>query len=118
MALVTDIAFTSTLSSMVMDDVWTSLVGGPLTVNGLGFVAQLQGYVLGLGEGARIRFVIDGTEVVKASPLFGLTYMQLLPVGTHTVDFQAIGSGDGDEPDQAGPRGLSVVDLGVVVPAV
>lgn len=111
MPLLTDVAFASTNSSLVTDDTWVSLVGGPLPVVGLGFVVQLQGYVLGLSEEATVRFVIDGTEVVKAPPEFPLLYMQTLTVGAHTMDYQARTSED-CETEQAGPRGFSVVDLG------
>jgi|SRR6185437_2931438 hypothetical protein len=115
MALLTDVAFASTTSTLVTDDAWVSLVGGPLTITGLGFVVQLQGYVLGLGEDAWVRFVIDGTEVVKAPTEYGLIYMQLLSIGAHAVDYQARVS-EGTEMQQAGPRGFSVVDLGLVTP--
>jgi hypothetical protein len=111
MPLVTDVAYASTNSTLVTDDAWVSLVGGPLPVVGLGFVVQLQGYVLGLSEDSSVRFVIDGTEVVKAPPEFPLTYMQLLTIGPHTVDYQARVTED-EEQEQAGPRGFSVVDLG------
>lgn len=111
MPLVTDVAIASTSSSLVTDDAWVSLVGGPLPVIGLGFVVQLQGYVLGLSEDSTVRFVIDGTEVVKAPPEFPLLYMQTLTIGPHTVDYQAR-AGEDCENEQAGPRGFSVVDLG------
>lgn len=111
MPLVTDVAYASTNSTLVVDDTWVSLVGGPLPVVGLGFVVQLQGYVLGLSEESTVRFVIDGTEVVKAPPEFPLLYLQTLAVGAHTVDYQAR-AGEECESEQAGPRGFSVVDLG------
>lgn len=114
MPLVTDVAFASTNSTLVTDDAWTSLVGGPIPVVGLGFVVQFQGYVLGLSEDSTVRFVLDGTEIVKAPPEFPLLYMQTLAVGPHTVDYQARVTED-DEQEQAGPRGFSVIDLGLPV---
>lgn len=114
MALLTDVAFASTNSSLVTDDAWVSLVGGPITVIGTGFVVQLQGYVLGLTEDSSVRFVIDGTEVVKAPPEFPLMYMQTLTLGPHTVDYQARVTEDSEQ-EQAGPRGFSVIDLGLPV---
>jgi len=115
MALTTHVAFSSTSSTFVPSDTWTSLVGGPLTIIGLGFPLQLQGYVLNMSERDRLRFVIDGLEVVKAPPEYGLIYVTQPMTGPHTVDFQAI-AGASEDQVQAGPRGFSVIDLGIVVP--
>ena len=106
-----DVAFASTSSSLVTDDTWVSLVGGPLTVIGLGFKKTLQAYVLGMEEHTMVRFVIDGTEVVKAPPEFPLFYVYSFAIGTHTVDFQAKSE---DETEQAGPRGFTVMDTGIL----
>ena len=113
MPVVADVAFASTNSSTITDDTWVSLVGGPLSVMGLGNVIQMSGYVLNLHQHDRVRFVIDGTEVVKAPPEFPLMYNQVLTIGTHTVDFQARSL---SESEVAGPRGFTVLDLGLVTP--
>ena len=110
-ALVVDLAFASTADSTVSDDTWTSLLGGPKTITGLGFNVQILGYVLNLdSSNVDIRIVVDGTEVVKGSPDAPLMYVINLGIGTHTVDFQAKAH---DENPTAGPRGLTVLDLGV-----
>lgn len=110
MAVTVDLAYTSASDSTVSDDTWTSLVGGPHTVLGLGNVVMILGYVLGLGDDeADVRLIIDGTEVVKGSPASPLMYNQVLAPGTHNVDFQAMATQDHDV--VAGPRGLSILDL-------
>lgn len=110
MAVLTMVAFESLADTTLDDDNWTSLVGGPQTVVGTGTVVTILGYVLNLDEhDARIRFVIDGTEVVKGSPGSPLMYNALLAVGTHTIDFQGIATED--ETTIAGPRGLTVLNL-------
>lgn len=115
MPLTTHVAYSSTNSTFVPSDTWVSLVGGPTPIVGLGFNLQLQGYVLNLSGQDRLRFVIDGMEVVKAPPEYGLLYITQPLLGPHTVDFQAI-AGASEDQVQAGPRGFSVIDLGIVVP--
>src|ERR1044071_358018 len=104
MPVVVDVAYASTADTTVTDDAWTSLVGGPHPVVGLGNVVTILGYVLGLDDDdADIRFVVDGTEVAKGSPTAPLMYNQLLSIGAHTIDFQALATEDHDV--TAGPRG-------------
>jgi hypothetical protein len=113
--LTTHVAFSSTNSTFVPSDTWVSLIGGPASIIGLSFPLQLQGYVLNLTENDRLRFVIDGMEVVKAPPEYGLLYITQPLLGPHTVDFQAI-AGPSEDQVQAGPRGFTAIDLGLVVP--
>jgi hypothetical protein len=110
MAVLTVVAFDSVQDVTLNDDSWTSLIGTPDTVVGTGTVMMIQGYVLNLnGRNSRIRFTIDGTEVIKGSPDAPLMYNATLSVGTHTIDFQAIAMED--EEATAGPHGLTVLNL-------
>lgn len=112
MPVIIDHALSVTNDLTINDDVWQSIVGGPQTVLGLGFVVQIQGYALNLDPEDRIRFVVDGTEVVKGSPSAPLMYNVLMSVGTHTVDFQAMSH---EETEVVGPRGLTIIDTGVLL---
>lgn len=112
-------AFQSTDNMVLVDEAWSSLIGGPtqllgLTVGPIATLVELKGYVLNLSEDdAKIRIVIDGTEVAQGSPENPLMYVAAFPttvVGVHTIDFQAKAL-DGVEQAFAGPVGFTAIDF-------
>jgi len=119
MALLLGGAFTTTLTTTITDDAWTSLIGGPtqvlgLTVGPIATLVELKGYVLNLAkEDGRIRIVVDGVEVAQGSPENPLMYIASFPTtvaALHTVDFQARAT-ECAEVAFCGPTGFSIIDL-------
>jgi hypothetical protein len=112
-------AYQNTSTQTVVDDAWTSLIGGPtqllgLTVGPVATLVELKGYVLNLSKDeARTRIVVDGTEVAQGSPENPLMYVAAFPtttIGFHTVDFQAIAL-ECAELAFAGPVGFTAIDF-------
>lgn len=118
--------YQNTSNVVIIDDAWTSLIGGPkqvvgLTIGPIMTFLDIQGYVLNLSkEDARIRIVVDGTEVAQGSPENPLMYVapvptSIPPLSTHTVDFQARAL-ECVETAFAGPVGFVVLDLIPILP--
>ena len=117
-------AYQNTNTQTIIDDNWTSLINGPtqllgLTVGPIATLVELKGYVLNLSkDDAKIRIVIDGTEVAQGSPENPLMYVASFlntTIGFHTVDFQAKALECVDLAF-AGPVGFTAIDFITVLP--